>query len=70
MKILFLKQIYLTAKSFKKLHSNYYTPDESLSFGKNFSYDRFSIFNLNITSMNKNLEKFKTFYLALRILLK
>ena len=37
MKILFLKQIYLTAKSFKKLHSNYYTPEESLSFGKNFS---------------------------------
>ena len=40
-------------KRFQKLNSTYYTPDE-LSFGKNFFQDNFSVFHLNVISMDKN----------------
>ena len=45
---------------FQNLDSPYYTVDEMISFSKDLSQNKFSIFHLNIRSINKNFENLKS----------
>ena len=42
---------------FQKLDSPYYTLDELILFSKDLKQNNFSIFHLNIRSLNSNFEK-------------
>ena len=46
-------------KKLQKLNSVYHTPEKSLKFDRSPLEDSFSIFQLNIRSVNKSFEKFK-----------
>ena len=48
-------------KKIQKLNSVSYNPDKLLNFGRSFLEESFSIFHLNIRSVNKSFENFKDF---------
>ena len=47
-------------------NSNYVTPHEAFQELKQTDCDNFSILHLNVRSMNKNFEDFKSFYMSLK----
>ena len=49
-------------KKIQKLNSVSCNPDKLLNFDRSFLEDSFSIFHLNIRSVNKSFEKFKDFW--------
>ena len=50
---------FFNESKFQNLDSPYYTPAELITFSKEFSENMFSIFHLNIRSVNKNFENLK-----------
>ena len=50
---------FFNESKFQNLDSPYYTPEELITFSKEISENMFSIFHLNIRSVNKNFENLK-----------